>query len=122
MPHSATVLSAFCAQPRPRRAAREPSRLQDQARNRAGRDRPGSRSRLTLCCVLADAGYGLSAPFRQALTERGLIWAVGIPFKQKVYAAVVAMIFPVAGRGRPRRRHIPDVKSMTAQAMLEKAQ
>ncbi|MBM2716303.1 IS701 family transposase [Mesorhizobium caraganae] len=73
-------------------------------------------------CVLADAGYGLSAPFRQALTERGLTWAVGIPFKQKVYAADVAMIFPVAGRGRPRRRHIPDVKSMTAQAMLEKAQ
>lgn len=59
---------------------------------------------------------------RQALTERSLTWAVGIPFKQKVYAADVAMIFPVAGRGRPRRRHIPDVKSMTAQAMLEKAQ
>lgn len=32
------------------------------------------------------------------------------------------MIFPVAGHGRPRRRHIPDVKSMAAQAMLEKAQ
>ena len=30
-------------------------------------------------CVLADAGYGLSAPFRQALSERGLTWAVGIP-------------------------------------------
>ncbi len=30
-------------------------------------------------CVLADAGYGLSAPFRQALSERGLCWAVGIP-------------------------------------------
>jgi SRSO17 transposase len=73
-------------------------------------------------CVLADAGYGLSAPFRRALTERGLIWAVGIPFKQKVYPADVAMIFPVAGRGRPRQRHIPDVKSMTAQAMLEKTQ
>jgi SRSO17 transposase len=70
-------------------------------------------------CVLADAGYGLSAPFRQALTERGLTWAVGIPFKQKVYPADVAMIFPVAGRGRPRQRHIPDVKSITAQAMLE---
>jgi SRSO17 transposase len=28
-------------------------------------------------CVLADAGYGLSAPFRQGLTERGLAWAVG---------------------------------------------
>ena len=28
-------------------------------------------------CVLADAGYGLSAPFRQALSERGLAgrWA-----------------------------------------------
>ena len=72
-------------------------------------------------CVLADAGYGLSAPFRQALTERGLCWAVGIPFKQKVYPADVAMIFPVAGRGRPRQRHIPNVKSVAAQAMLEPA-
>jgi SRSO17 transposase len=73
-------------------------------------------------CVLADAGYGLSAPFRQGLSERGLAWAVGIPFKQKVYPADVAMIFPVAGRGRPRQRHIPDVKSVTAHAMLEAAQ
>jgi SRSO17 transposase len=30
-------------------------------------------------CVLADAGYGLSAPFRQGLSERGLRWAVAIP-------------------------------------------
>src|SRR5262249_26871623 len=30
-------------------------------------------------CVLADAGYGLSAPFRQGLTARRLAWAVGIP-------------------------------------------
>ncbi len=72
-------------------------------------------------CVLADAGYGLSAPFRQGLSERGLTWAVGIPFKQKVYPAGIAMIFPVAGRGRPRKRHIPDVKSITPQAMLETA-
>jgi hypothetical protein len=35
------------------------------------------------------------APFRRALTERGLAWAVGIPFKQKVYPADVAMIFPL---------------------------
>jgi SRSO17 transposase len=27
---------------------------------------------------LADAGYGVSAPFRQGLTTRGLAWAVGI--------------------------------------------
>lgn len=40
-------------------------------------------------CVLADAGYGLSAPFRQALSERGLRWAVGIPRHQKVYPANV---------------------------------
>ena len=72
-------------------------------------------------CVLADAGYGLSAPFRKALSERGLRWAVGIPFKQKVYPVDVAMIFPVAGRGRPRKRQVPDATSMSAQAMLEAA-
>ena len=72
-------------------------------------------------CVLADAGYGLSAPFRQGLSERGLTWALGIPYKQKVYAHNVAMIFPVAGRGRSRQRHMPDVKSVTAKTMLEGA-
>ena len=72
-------------------------------------------------CVLADAGYGLSAPFRQALSERGLLWAVGIPRHQKVYPAEVALIFPVAGRGRPRQRHIPDRKSIAAEAMLSGA-
>lgn len=29
-------------------------------------------------CVLPDTGYGLFAPFRQALSERGLTWAVGV--------------------------------------------
>jgi SRSO17 transposase len=72
-------------------------------------------------CVLADAGYGLSAPFRQALSARGLRWAVGIPFKQKVYPADVALVFPVAGRGRPRKRHIPDSKSVAAGVMLADA-
>src|SRR6266487_1621790 len=37
-------------------------------------------------CVLADAGYGLSAPFRQGLTTRGLAWAVGIPHHLSVAA------------------------------------
>jgi SRSO17 transposase len=69
-------------------------------------------------CVLADAGYGLSAPFRHALSERGLHWAVGIPRHQKVYSANVALIFPVAGRGRRRQRHIPDSKSNAAEDML----
>lgn len=70
-------------------------------------------------CVLADTGYGLSAPFRQALSARGLRWAVGIPRHQKVYPADVQLIFAVAGRGRPRVRHVPDVKSRAAHAMLE---
>ena len=69
-------------------------------------------------CVLADAGYGMSAPFRHALSERGLKWAVGIPRHQKVYRGDVALIFPVAGLGRHRRRHIPDSKSIAAEAML----
>src|SRR3546814_8118507 len=46
-------------------------------------------------CVLADAGYGLSASFRQALSARGLHWAVGIPRHQKVYPADVQLVFPV---------------------------
>ena len=70
-------------------------------------------------CVLADAGYGLSAPFRQGLSERGLAWTVGIPFKQKIYPADVSMVFPVATRGRPRKNAIPDITSISAQAMLE---
>ena len=73
-------------------------------------------------CVLADAGYGLSAPFRQGLTARGLAWAVGIPGRQKVYPADVKLLFPVVtGRGRPRQRHIPDVLSTPAEDMLANA-
>src|SRR6202789_898219 len=33
-------------------------------------------------CVLADSGYGSSGPFRQALSERGLLWAVGLSRRQ----------------------------------------
>jgi SRSO17 transposase len=51
---------------------------------------------------LADAGYGVSAPFRQGLTTRGLARAVGILRHLKVYPAGVKLIWPsVAGRGRP---------------------
>src|SRR5262249_36580557 len=69
-------------------------------------------------CILADAGYGLSAPFRQGLTARKLIWAVGIPRHLKVYPADVQMIWPDAGRGRPRQRHVPNMLSMAAEDML----
>lgn len=73
-------------------------------------------------CALADAGYGLSAPFRQGLTARGLAWAVGIPRHQKVYPAAVKLIFPVTGRGRPRQRHVPDRPSVPAEDMLAEAE
>ena len=54
----------------------------------------------------------------EVLSERGLAWAVGIPFKQKVYPADVTMLFPIAGRGRPRKNAIPDVTSVSAQTSL----
>jgi len=47
--------------------------------------------------VLADAGYGLSAPFG------------------------VRLIGPVAKRGRPRRRHVRDILSMRAEDTLADA-
>src|SRR5437870_553381 len=72
-------------------------------------------------CVLADAGYGLSAPFRQGLTARGLAWAVGIPRHLKVYPVDVQLIWPIAKRGRPRQRSIPDILSISAEAMLADA-
>ena len=72
-------------------------------------------------CVLADAGYGLSAPFRHGLTARNLIWAVGIPRHLKMYPVDVRLIWPVAKRGRPRRRHVPDILSMPAEDMLSDA-
>lgn len=72
-------------------------------------------------CVLADAGYGLSAPFRQALTARGLAWAVGIPRHLKVYPVGVKLVWPKAVRGRPRKRHIPDIFSAAAADMLVNA-
>ena len=72
-------------------------------------------------CVLADAGYGLSAPFRQGLTARKLTWAVGIPRHLKVYPVNVKLIWPIAARGRPRRRYIPDILSMAAGDMLADA-
>ena len=72
-------------------------------------------------CVLADAGYGMGAPFRQGLTARRLTWAVGIPPHLKVYPVDVHLIWPIATRGRPRRRHIPDVLSMPAEQVLADA-
>ena len=69
-------------------------------------------------CVLADAGYGSSGSFRQALSERGLLWAVGISRRQNVYPADIGLVFPVAAKGRRRQYHMPDRPPVSAEAML----
>src|SRR5215213_5752172 len=72
-------------------------------------------------CVLADAGYGISAAFRQGLSARDLLWAVGIPRIQKVYPADVELTWPEGSRGRPRQSAIPSTASLPAEAMLADA-
>jgi SRSO17 transposase len=69
-------------------------------------------------CVLADSGYGSSGPFRQALSARGLLWAVGLMGRQNVYPVDVALIFPVAKIGKRRKYHIPDRAPVSAETML----
>jgi SRSO17 transposase len=68
--------------------------------------------------VLADAAYGSGTGFRRALSDRGLTWAVGIPRTQKVYSPDVVLTWPVAPRGRPRQRPVPDLRPAAAQEML----
>jgi len=72
-------------------------------------------------CVLADSGYGSSGPFRQALSERGLLWAVGLSRRQNVYPATVALTFPIAKLGKPRKYHVPDQPPVAAEALLAAA-
>lgn len=74
---------------------------------------------VTFSTVLADAGYGTSAVFRQALSARGLRWAVGVLRTQKVYPAEVRLRPPRAGpRGRPPTHPTPSVLSVAAEAMI----
>ena len=69
-------------------------------------------------CVLADAGYGNSALFRQALSARGLHWAVGVPKAQAAYGTEVALLWPKAARGRPRLKPVPSERPVPAEALL----
>src|SRR5215212_9452679 len=71
--------------------------------------------------VVMDAGYGISAPFRQGLSALGLLWAAGIARIQKVYPADVQMIAAPPTRGRPRKTPIPDEEAVAAEAMLAKS-
>jgi SRSO17 transposase len=69
--------------------------------------------------VLTDAGYGISAAFRQALSARELVWAAGIPRIQKVFPSEVVMVRPVPKRGRSRQTAIPATEAITAETMLK---
>ncbi len=69
-------------------------------------------------CVLADAGYGSSGPFRQALSRRGLNWAVGLSRRQNVYPSDTGLVFPESATGRRRRYHVPDRVAVSAANML----
>lgn len=69
--------------------------------------------------VVADAGYGKSAPFRHALSERGLRWAVGIPKNQKVYPPNVEIMWPDAKPvGRPRKHPVATAERVTVERHL----
>jgi SRSO17 transposase len=52
------------------------------------------------------------------LSERGLLWAVGLSRRQNVYPADIALIFPIAKTGKPRKYHIPDQPPVSAEALL----
>ncbi|WP_430642565.1 transposase [Bradyrhizobium frederickii] len=61
-------------------------------------------------CVLADAGYGLSAPFRQGLTERGLVWAVG---SLGILRCIRLMYSSLADYQSPREAKAPRTRNLT---------
>ena len=103
--------AAGVPQDRRRRLAKPDLALEELDRVRALGVRCGA--------VLTDAGYGISAAFRQALSARDLLWAAGIPRLQKVFPAEVEMVRPVPKRGRSRQTAIPATESITAEAMLK---
>src|SRR5918998_495234 len=56
--------------------------------------------------VLADAGYGVSGPFRDGLAERGLLYLVGVTDEMVVFAEPPRWAGPTtATGGRPQKRH-----------------
>src|SRR3974377_2126754 len=70
-------------------------------------------------CVLADAGYGLSAPFRQGLQARQPARGGCLPPPLNGCPVGVKLIWPATKvRGRPRKRYVPDSLSTAAEDML----
>jgi SRSO17 transposase len=71
--------------------------------------------------VLADAGYGVCGPFRDALSSLGLLWAVSILPKNRVYPASVTTRMPRPGGhgGRPRKHPIASAAVRSAAAAID---
>jgi SRSO17 transposase len=72
--------------------------------------------------VVADAGYGISAAFRQGLSARGLTWAAGVLKTQNVYPPRVGLGWPVARTGRPRKLPVPSEDPVPAERALAGAE
>jgi SRSO17 transposase len=69
----------------------------------------------TFGCVLADAEYGKAAEFRQGLSDRGRLWAMGVLPTQKVYPADVTLADPLRkATGRPAKHPVPSAASIGA--------
>lgn len=72
-------------------------------------------------CVLADAGYGIDTAFRQALSDMGLTYAVGVTSAVVVWAPGVEPLpaEPYSGKGRPpvMPRRTPELQPMSVKAL-----
>lgn len=74
---------------------------------------------VTFRVVLADAGYGISKEFRQALTARGLTWAVGVVGHQKVFGRNVELQEPPRQKnGRPCKHPAPSEEARPIKDVL----
>jgi SRSO17 transposase len=74
-------------------------------------------------CVLADAGYGVDTAFRQALTDMGLAYAVGITSSVVVWPPGVQPLppQPYSGMGRPpvMPRRTADLQPVSVKALAQ---
>lgn len=68
--------------------------------------------------MLADAGYGLSAAFRQGLSWTRPHLGGRHPKASEGLSNDVELIFPISGHGRPRKHKIPNILSVAAEMML----
>ena len=74
-------------------------------------------------CVLADAGYGVDSAFRQALSDMGLLYAVGVTSAVVVWPPGVQPLPPkrYSGMGRPpvMPRRTASLQPMSVKALAQ---